>query len=156
MSELPDIAIYSYTTPDFSITVRATQNAITGISFGEAPLDIPKRENPLTIKACNQIMEYLCGKRHQFELPLLLQGTGFQMAVWQELQKIPYGTTKSYAEIAAGLGKPRAARAAGGAIHNNPIAIVVPCHRVIGANGSLTGFAGGLAIKQKLLQLESG
>ena len=101
-----------------------------------------------------QIEEYLNGQRKIFDIPLDLCGTDFQMAVWQALLKIPYGTTKSYSDIAKEIGRPKAVRAVGGAIGANPVPIVVPCHRVIGKDGSLTGFAGGLDIKQQLLKIE--
>ena len=103
-----------------------------------------------------QIEEYFQGSRTQFDFPLDLHGTPFQIAVWRELLAIPYGKTRTYGEIANSLGKPGAARAVGMANHDNRIPIVVPCHRVIGHNGSLTGYAGGLHIKQQLLDIETG
>ena len=113
-----------------------------------------KKETPLIKKAANQIDEYLNGKRKVFDLPLTLNGTDFQVKVWKALQKIPFGKTKSYGEIAAAIGNPKASRAVGMANNRNPISIIVPCHRVIGSNGSLTGYAGGLELKQRLLELE--
>lgn len=104
----------------------------------------------------DQLGEYFEGERTEFELTLAPQGTAFQMAVWEALRDIPYGTTASYGEIASAVGRPRAVRAVGGANNRNPISIVVPCHRVIGADGSLTGYGGGLGIKERLLDLESG
>jgi O-6-methylguanine DNA methyltransferase len=101
-----------------------------------------------------QLDEYFAGRRRKFDFPLDLRGTDFQKRCWRELLKVPYGKTASYAEIARAVGSPRAFRAVGMANHSNPIAIVIPCHRVIGANGSLTGFGGGLEIKRKLLVLE--
>lgn len=106
--------------------------------------------------ACNQLREYFAGRRNQFDLPLAPQGTAFQLRVWTELRRIPYGQTISYGELARRVGLPRAARAVGAANGANPIPIIVPCHRVIGANGRLTGFGGGLATKAELLALESG
>ena len=102
-----------------------------------------------------QLEEYFAGKRQQFELPLHPIGTPFQMEVWQELRRIPYGITISYGELARRIGKPQAMRAVGAANGRNPLPIVVPCHRVIGADGSLTGFGGGLPIKRHLLGLET-
>ena len=99
-------------------------------------------------------MEYFAGKRQNFSLPLELEGTEFQKKVWQALQKIPYGQTKTYGQIAKEIGKKKAVRAVGNANHNNPIAIIIPCHRVIGANGKLTGYHGGLEKKEFLLTLE--
>ncbi len=103
-----------------------------------------------------QLEEYFAGERREFELELAPTGTPFQLSVWRELRAIPYGETASYGEIAAAVGQPSAARAVGGANNRNPIAIVVPCHRVISASGSLTGYGGGLPRKQQLLALEAG
>ena len=102
-----------------------------------------------------QISEYLDGRRCRFELPLEPDGTGFQKRVWRALCDIPYGETRSYKDIAAAIGAPKAYRAVGMANHHNPIAIIIPCHRVIGADGSLTGYAGGLDLKRALLELEA-
>lgn len=101
-----------------------------------------------------QLEEYFCGKRREFDIPLKLNGTEFQKTVWNALLTVPYGKTASYKDIAALIGKPKAARAVGGANNKNPIMIIVPCHRVVGANGSLTGYAYGTDIKQKLLDIE--
>jgi methylated-DNA-[protein]-cysteine S-methyltransferase len=97
---------------------------------------------------------YFAGRLQRFTLPLAARGTAFQQAVWQALCEIPYGETRSYGEIARAIGKPSASRAVGAANGRNPLSIIVPCHRVIGQNGSLTGYAGGLPIKQELLRLE--
>jgi O-6-methylguanine DNA methyltransferase len=104
--------------------------------------------------AVAQILEYLEGKRVAFDLPLDLRGTPFQRAVWQALLEIPYGETRSYAQIARAVGQPRAVRAVGAANGANPIALVVPCHRVIASDGRLGGYGGGLALKAKLLAME--
>jgi methylated-DNA-[protein]-cysteine S-methyltransferase len=104
--------------------------------------------------AITQLTEYFAGQRHTFDLTLAPQGTPFQRAVWDELTRIPYGETVSYGELARGIGKPQASRAVGLANGANPLPIIVPCHRVIGADGSLTGFGGGLDIKRELLALE--
>ena len=102
-----------------------------------------------------QLQEYFRGQRKCFDIELIIEGTPFQQSVWQALQEIPYGETASYADIASRIGNPRAVRAVGAANGSNPIAIVVPCHRVIGSNGNLTGFGGGLDSKQYLLRLEA-
>lgn len=102
-----------------------------------------------------QLKAYFAGKLREFDLPLVLHGTDFQLLVWNRLQKIPYGETVSYGQIARDLGNPEASRAVGLANGSNPIPIIVPCHRVIGSNGHLTGFGGGLPVKEKLLALES-
>ena len=102
----------------------------------------------------SQLNEYFSGKRREFELPLDLHGTEFQVAAWKSLARIPFGHTSSYGEQAASIGRPTAVRAIGGANGRNPVAVILPCHRVIGANGSLTGFGGGLEVKKWLLQHE--
>ena len=106
-------------------------------------------------EASKQLLEYFAGERQEFDLPLRLSGTEFQLLVLEELKKIPYGETTSYGEIAKRIGRPMAMRAVGAANGRNPIPIIVPCHRVIGATGDLTGFGGGLTTKQALLQLEA-
>ena len=113
-------------------------------------------ENPLLTEAERQLMEYLSGRRTEFALPLDPRGSEFQKRVWRALIKIPFGETRSYLDLAKALGSVTAVRAVGAANGKNPLSIVVPCHRVIGANGSLTGFAGGLDAKAKLLALEAG
>lgn len=110
--------------------------------------------DPYFFKVFDQLREYFEGKRKKFEVPLDLDGTEFQKKVWDELQKIPYGKTVSYKTLSEKLGDIKAIRAVGKANGQNPIAIIVPCHRVIGIDGSLTGYAGGLEIKEKLLHLE--
>lgn len=107
-----------------------------------------------TAEVRRQLEEYFAGGRETFDLPLAPQGTAFEKSVWNELSRIPYGETRSYAEIARAIGRPGAARAVGRANGANPIPIVVPCHRVIGTNGSLTGFGGGLEVKSLLLEIE--
>jgi methylated-DNA-[protein]-cysteine S-methyltransferase len=106
-------------------------------------------------QAVRQLKEYFAGKRADFDLPLAPEGTSFQRSVWERLREIPYGETISYGELAKRVGNPKASRAVGAANGCNPIPIVIPCHRVIGANGKLTGFGGGLPTKEKLLALES-
>lgn len=111
---------------------------------------------PLTEAAFAQIAEYLAGTRKSFDFPYALRGTPFQKKVWQALCDIPYGETRSYKQIAEAAGSPNACRAVGMANHCNPMMIVVPCHRVVGSNGKLTGYAGGLDMKSALLALERG
>ncbi|MGA3187512.1 MAG: methylated-DNA--[protein]-cysteine S-methyltransferase [Bryobacteraceae bacterium] len=106
-------------------------------------------------QAVKQLREYFAGKRADFDLPLAPDGTEFQRTVWRNLQDIPYGETISYGELAKRVGNPKASRAVGAANGQNPIPIVIPCHRVIGANGKLTGFGGGLPTKEALLALET-
>jgi methylated-DNA-[protein]-cysteine S-methyltransferase len=119
------------------------------------PLDAPERpDDPLLQQAAEQIAEYFAGTRSHFELPLDLHGTAFQRSVWQALCGIEAGATQSYAAIARSLGSPQAVRAVGAAVGRNPVSVIVPCHRVVGTDGSLTGYAGGLDRKRALLVLE--
>ena len=112
-------------------------------------------QHPVLQQARAQLGEYFAGRRLSFDLPLdLSAGTGFQQAVWQALLAIPRGSTCSYGGLSAAIGKPTAVRAVGGAVGRNPLSIIVPCHRVVGADGALTGYAGGLTRKTTLLQLE--
>ena len=106
--------------------------------------------------ALEQLDEYWSGKRTEFDLPLIPEGTEFRMQVWDALLDVPYGKTASYGEIARRVGRPKAARAVGAACGSNPLPIFIPCHRVVGSTGALTGFGGGLPIKEKLLALEKG
>jgi methylated-DNA-[protein]-cysteine S-methyltransferase len=146
---------FIYSLKKIVIFITEENNAITGVFFGaEIPPGCIKAETPLIKKAAEQIEEYLNGKRKKFSLPLAMHGTPFQMDVWQALQTIPYGETRSYKEIAELVHRPKAVRAVGMANHRNPISIIVPCHRVIGHNGSLTGYGGGLPLKKYLLELE--
>lgn len=128
------------------------------------PDDLPQRvrlglmtddpSHPILIEARRQLLAYFAGELRQFSVPLDFRGTDFQKSVWQALLTIPFGETRSYAAIARQIGKPAAVRAVGAANGRNPISIIAPCHRVIGSNGALTGFAGGLDVKDYLLRLE--
>ena len=113
-----------------------------------------RSDDPYLFGIFSQLEEYFAGTRKKFDVPLDLEGTDFQKKVWEELKKIPYGKTISYKTLAEKLGDVKSIRAVGKANGQNPIAIIIPCHRVIGSNGSLTGYAGGLDIKEKLLHLE--
>ena len=128
---------------------------VVKIGFPGEALEAAREGNDPVLEACaGQLAEYFCGERRRFDLPLAPRGTDFQREVWRALGEIPYGETRSYAEIARAIGRPRAVRAVGAANGRNPLPIVVPCHRVIGSDGSLTGFAGGLNAKIYLLELE--
>jgi len=120
----------------------------------KAPKGVVEKWTPFLRGVAKQIKEYLSGTRQRFDIPLKLHGTDFQLSVWNALLTIPYGETRSYRDIAEQIGNPRSCRAVGMANNRNPVAIIVPCHRVIGADGSLTGFGGGLELKQQLLDLE--
>jgi methylated-DNA-[protein]-cysteine S-methyltransferase len=125
-------------------------------SAGEAPDLLPDRRLPTadTLRVIDQLADYFSGKRKEFDLELAPRGTAFQLAVWNALREIPYGDTISYAELARRIGKPSAVRAVGAANGANPIPVIIPCHRVIGSNGTLTGYGGGIERKQWLLALE--
>ena len=133
---------------------------LTGLSFKEESHSISENEiasrTKFTDLVIKQIEEYLQGTRQTFDINYRLAGTEFQRKVWKALLEIPYGETRSYKQIAEAIGKPNASRAVGMANSKNPILLLVPCHRVIGAKGSLTGYAGGLEMKQYLLNLERG
>ena len=144
------------------ITLAATDRGLAGVWFDDQrhrPDDSqwPERaDHPLLQQAMQQLRQYLAGERHHFELPLDLRGgTLFQQSVWLALLQIPCGSTTSYGAIGQRLGKPKAARAVGAAVGRNPVSIIVPCHRVMGADGALTGYAGGLQRKQALLKIET-
>lgn len=136
------------------LAIRATDAGITAIEFVEEPDSRPS-SNTHTAAGKLQLEEYFAGLRTEFELTLAPIGTAFQKSVWHELCKVPYGKTESYQYIADQLNNTKAVRAVGAANGKNPIAIVVPCHRIIGKNGSLTGYAGGLSRKAALLELEN-
>jgi len=136
------------------MTVASTDRGVASIHFGSS---VPAGVIPdpsANRETIEQLSEYFEGRRTQFDLPLDLEGTPFQKAVWNELLRIPYGETRSYGEIAEAVGRPGAARAVGMANHENPIAVVIPCHRVVGRDGSLTGYAGGVHLKAQLLSIE--
>ncbi|WP_418981960.1 methylated-DNA--[protein]-cysteine S-methyltransferase [Alistipes sp.] len=113
-----------------------------------------RADTPLLRQAVRELEEYFAGQRRSFTLPLAPAGTPFQCAVWEALRQIPYGQTRSYKQIAQQIGRPAACRAVGMANNRNPIPILIPCHRVVGADGSLTGYAGGLTVKSRLLAIE--
>ncbi|WP_394149979.1 methylated-DNA--[protein]-cysteine S-methyltransferase [Vibrio maritimus] len=142
------------------ITIQASDEGLLGIWF-EQHTTLPSElghyqpEHPVLSDAATQLTEYLSGTRQQFSLPLAAKGTEFQSKVWEVLCSIPYGESISYQELANRVGNPKAVRAVGTANGRNPISIVVPCHRVIGKDGKLTGYAGGVERKLKLLELES-
>ena len=138
-------------TPIGLLTLQADEAAVTAIRFGA---DGAQDASPLLDAAEAQLREYFAGTRRTFDLPLAPRGTAFQQRVWAALRAIPYGETRTYGELAAAIGSPSASRAVGMANNRNPIAIVVPCHRVVGSTGALVGYAGGLGVKTHLLNLE--
>ena len=143
------------------LLLAATDNGLAAILWENDPegrvrlnLVAEKKDHPVLLEAQRQLKEYFAGRRTRFTLKLDVAGTAFQRKVWQALLTIPFGETRSYAQIARQIGHPAAARAVGAANGRNPVSIVAPCHRVFGSSGALTGFAGGLAVKSRLLALE--
>ena len=148
-------------TPVGRLRLAGDESGLRSISFQNRFRPAAPAESPLSTEApfreaIAQLEAYFAGALRRFDLPLAPEGTPFQREVWSALTAIPYGETLSYGELARRLGRPAASRAVGAANGQNPIPIVIPCHRVIGADGSLTGFGGGLAIKRRLLDLEAG
>jgi methylated-DNA-[protein]-cysteine S-methyltransferase len=147
----------SMETPVGRLWLVGSDAGLSGVLWpGSPPEGVPDGGHPVLEAARAQLEEYFAGERRSFDLPLDLHGTEFQRRAWLALADIPYGETRSYGEQARLLGVPRAARAVGAANGRNPVSIVLPCHRVIGAGGGLTGFGGGLAVKRALLELEAG
>ncbi|BDA10656.1 methylated-DNA--[protein]-cysteine S-methyltransferase [Megamonas funiformis] len=142
-----------YQFENISLYLVATETHLINIQFTQ-PQKALLQTTELLSMATIQLDEYFQGKRTTFSLPFKLTGTPFQLAVWKELQNIPYGQTTSYKEIAQKINKPKACRAVGMANNKNPLPIIIPCHRVIGSNGKLIGYAGGLNLKNYLLELE--
>jgi methylated-DNA-[protein]-cysteine S-methyltransferase len=145
---------YDYSIGRIGITEKDGKITNVYITNKELPRDMQLTETPLLKEAARQLESYFAGELKEFSLPLEPSGTDFMKQVWSALCEIPFGKTATYGEIAERIGRPKAARAVGLANNRNPIPIFIPCHRVIGADGSLTGYAGGLDMKKKLLDLE--
>lgn len=145
------VRYYDY--PIGRVAIACDEYGITDVTTGGVA-DAEESETPLIKTAAKQLEEYFYGVRREFDLPLSLCGTEFQKKVWSALLNIPYGAVCSYGDIAKEIGNPKACRAVGGANNKNRIIIIIPCHRVIGADGSLVGYGGGLDVKEKLLTLE--
>ena len=143
---------------DVTLRLVASENGILEIllHWSQPPDGRQNPSDPLLREAARQLCAYFAGDLRQFDLPLDLRGTDFQMRVWRELLKIPYGETRCYSDIAQAIHSPKAVRAVGAANGANPISIVVPCHRVIGSSGKLVGYGGGLPLKRRLLEMERG
>jgi len=158
----PEFEKMTLSTPIGGLTLIASVDGLTHILFeGQEPADVgfdrpvpTVVDNPILRAVATQLTEYFSGRRHHFEIPLDLRGTEFQVEAWTALATIPYGETVSYAHQAESIGRPTAVRAVGSANSRNPIPIVLPCHRVVGSDGSLTGYAGGLDLKRRLLDIE--
>lgn len=148
-------AVWTIDSPIGPLTLGEENGKLTELLFGRIPLPgAREEETPLLKRVQRELAEYFAGKRTEFDLPLDPRGTEFQRRVWEALLTIPYGETCSYAHIAQLAGSPKGFRAVGMANHSNPISILIPCHRVVGKNGSLTGYGGGLPAKEYLLELE--
>lgn len=149
------INYFCYDTEIGRIKISEKDEKIIGLGFSDYKKENEiEKETDAIRKTYLQLKEYLSGKRKNFDIEIEMIGTEFQKKVWKELLNIPYGETRSYKDIAIAIGNGKACRAVGNANNKNPIAIIVPCHRVIGSNGSMTGYAGGLDIKEKLLKIE--
>jgi methylated-DNA-[protein]-cysteine S-methyltransferase len=144
--------------PVGTLTLWAVPEGLKSIEFGAQRTGPATTPPPAAARvlasASRQLGEYFAGKRRDFSLPLLIEGTDFERSVWERLRAIPYGRTMSYGQLAEAIGHPRSARAVGRASGHNPLPIVIPCHRLIGSRGELTGFGGGLPAKRRLLELE--
>ena len=149
---------YTFNTPIGFLTIREEEKKLTKLFWEANSVQTMKNElhSDFLYEVYTQVNEYLTGRRKQFDVPLKYQGTQFQQSVWQELQKIPYGETRSYQEIAAVIGNEKAVRAVGQANNKNPILLIIPCPRVIHKSGDISGFACGVEVKRYLLELEKG
>lgn len=146
---------FIYRTPMGRVAIESDGAAITHFAFGPVQLAGRQHATALTNQASSEVLEYLAGKRIAFEVPVRAEGSAFQREVWAKISEIPYGETRTYAEIAESLGKPGALQAVGQACGRNPIPLFVPCHRVVGSNGKLGGYAFGPTVKKFLLDLEA-
>lgn len=136
------------------MALEGTEDALTALHLPNDPVGPAGVETSLLARGREELLEYLEGRRRTFDLPLDLEGTPFQQKVWSALADIPYGQTITYGELARRVGCPKGSRAVGQANHRNPLPILLPCHRVVGAGGTLTGYGGGLELKEWLLRLE--
>lgn len=154
--EVKRMSLYYYETAVGNFGIAEEDDQITHLYFEDDPFPVGTaiHETPLIREAAHQLRRYLQGDLKEFTIPLNPKGTAFLQKVWSQLTQIPYGKTMSYQKVAVKIGSPRGARAVGMANNRNPIPIFIPCHRVIGTNGSLTGYRGGVALKQKLIELE--
>ena len=143
-----------YDSPVGPLLLTSDGTFLTGLTFGEGTQKQQGGDDEVISLCKRQLDEYFAGWRREFSVPLLASGTRFRQRVWNALQDIPYGETITYQTLAKRIGQPKACRAVGGANHHNPISILIPCHRVVGSNGQLTGYGGGLPIKDFLLTLE--
>ena len=146
--------VFFYDTPVGKLCIGEENGSITRVTWTQLPQSYIQEETELILRCKKQLEEYFAGKRKTFDLPLAPKGTDFQQRVWKALQEIPYGALRTYKDIAIAVDNPKGCQAVGGANGKNPIAILIPCHRVIGKDGSMTGYSGGLEKKEWLLELE--
>lgn len=146
--------VIAFETPFGRMGLAAEREALVRLYLPNASAPVCGCETPLLAEGKRQLLDYFAGRRNAFALPLAPEGTAFRRQVWQALLGIPYGETITYGTLAVLVGNPKGMRAVGQANHHNPIPILIPCHRVIGADGTLTGYGGGMALKQELLALE--
>jgi methylated-DNA-[protein]-cysteine S-methyltransferase len=147
------LGMHSVETPVGPLLLSTQDGRLSGVAFAASAE--PRSNEPLLLEAEAQLHAYFAGELRRFELPLAPRGTAFQLSVWEALLELPYGSTTTYSELAASIGRTSACRAVGAANGRNPLAVIVPCHRVIGAAGALTGYGGGLERKRLLLALEA-
>ena len=145
---------YLYRTPYGPVAIGATRRAVTAVVLGEAELPGENRPTDLTNRCATELMEYLAGKRRSFSTPVAPEGTDFQRRVWKALRAVPYGQTRTTAELAAAIGAPGSFRMVGAAVRANPVAVLVPCHRVVGANGRTPGAGRAARMREACLKLE--
>ena len=152
---MPNLTSLAIDTPIGPLTIFATDKAVTRLDFaaGESISASPE-SMAVADQAASELGQYFAGQRKSFEVSVELQGTDFQKSVWREISRVNFGETKTYAELAGAIGNPKAARAVGGAVGANPVPIIVPCHRIMGAAGNLTGYSGGTGIPTKIQLLE--
>ena len=160
-SAVPSLRTARWESPFGTLQLTATADALVGLllpcQLGSVNMRPAGRPNTVLVETCRQLEAFFAGDRRTFELPLApISGTDFQRRVWDELQQVPFGSTLTYTQLAQRIGRPRAVRAVGAANGRNPIPIVIPCHRVVGSTGSLTGYGGGIEMKQQLLAWEAG
>lgn len=157
MMSSTDRSLQLYKSPMGLLTLRGSQNRLLSVDWGDCRQEGEELSpSYITQQTAAELEQYFAGERERFSVVLQLLGTDFQLRVWEALLRIPFGQSRSYGEIAEDVGSPRGARAVGAACHVNPIAVVVPCHRVVGQLGALTGYNGGVEIKERLLLLERG
>lgn len=145
---------YAYRTPHGPVTIRVENGGITNVAFGDIELPGERRPSKLANQAATELLEYFAGKRRSFDLPLAPIGSDFQLRVWDELARIPYGQSRTSAEVAAAIGSPGSYRMVGAAVRKNPIAVLVPDHRVTGAGGKPSGAGAEARLRGALLELE--